>query len=87
MDVQQDVIDPTGRPATLLRIETEEVLHEWWFDPSSEQLLATRVSDPATGSMSALEIVEASGVSATTDDGARLSPAFIPAPVHDPAKP
>jgi hypothetical protein len=87
MDVQQGVTDPTGRPATLLRIETEGVVHEWWFDPSSEQLLATSVSDPSTEAASALEIVEASGVSAATDDGTQLSPTFIPAPVHDPAKP
>jgi hypothetical protein len=87
MDVQESVTDPTGRPATLLTIETEDVVHQWWFDPSSEQLLATGISDPGTGDMTALEIVEASGVSATTDDAANLSPAFISAPQHDPAKP
>jgi hypothetical protein len=87
MDVQEGVTDPTGRPATLLRIETEEVVHEWWFDPSSEQLLAMQVTDPGTGDVLSVMVVEASGVAATTDEGGQLNPPFIPAPVHDPAKP
>jgi hypothetical protein len=87
MAVQENVTDPTGRPATLLRIETEQVIHEWWFDPSSEQLLAMRTTDPGRGDVLSLEVVGGSGVSATTDDGHHLSPAFIPPPAHDPAKP
>ena len=31
--------DPFGRPAILLSTETEGALHEWFFDPDSEQLL------------------------------------------------
>jgi hypothetical protein len=87
MDVQQNVTDPTGRPATMLRIETEQVVHEWWFDPSSEQLLAMETLDPGSGNVTSVMVVGASGVAATTDDGGQLNPSFIPAPVHDPAKP
>lgn len=87
MDVQEGVTDPTGRPATLLRIETEAVVHEWWFDPSSEQLLAMRITDPGSGDVLSVMVVDASGVAAATDDGGQLNPSFIPAPVHDPAKP
>jgi hypothetical protein len=34
--------DPFGRPAILLTTETEGSLHEWFFDPESEQLLVER---------------------------------------------
>jgi hypothetical protein len=61
MNVTPAVTDPAGRPATLLSIETEGALHEWWFDPSSEQLLAMR-DTPGTGSAGAPTIVEAAGV-------------------------
>jgi hypothetical protein len=87
MAVTEASTDPTGRPATLLTIETEGVIHEWWFDPASEQLLATLVTDPATGDMIALEIVGASGVATSTDGQADLAQTFISPPVHDPDKP
>src|SRR5262249_9182183 len=87
MDVQDNVTDPTGRPATLLRMETEEVIRGGWFGPSSEQLLAMSVLDPGSGDVMSVMVVSASGVAAPTDDGGRTCPSFIPAPVHAPAKP
>ena len=64
MDVTQAVTDPAGRPAIRLSIETESSLHEWWFDPASEQLLAMRET-PTTGGPGAPTIVEAAGVTGT----------------------
>jgi hypothetical protein len=87
MSVTENATDPTGRDATLLSIQTEEALHEWWFDPGSEQLLAMRVSDAGSGQVLGLEVVQASGVTETTDDGGSLITSFVPPPVHDPAKP
>jgi hypothetical protein len=87
MSVTRDATDPVGRPATLLSIETEEVTHEWWFDPASEQLLAMRTSTPGSGDVLGLEIVRASGVAGSTDEGADLIASFVPPPAHDPQKP
>jgi hypothetical protein len=87
MSETQNATDPTGRAATLLSIQTEGALHEWWFDPTSEQLLAMRVSDAASGEVYGVEVVQASGVTESTDDDAALVTSFVPPPVHDPAKP
>jgi hypothetical protein len=42
MTVTGDATDPAGRSAILLSIDTEQILHRWWFDPASLQLMATR---------------------------------------------
>ena len=85
--VTQDATDPTGRAAVLLRVETEQQVHEWWFDPASDQLLAIRDADATTGQVFSVEVVQAAGVTDSTDDGADLVTSFIPPPVHDPATP
>jgi hypothetical protein len=38
--VQHDVIDPAGRAAISVEIETERRLKIWWFDPDSLQVMA-----------------------------------------------
>lgn len=44
--VRSGVVDPAGRPAVGVRIETEHQLHTWWFDPHSLQLLASTNVEP-----------------------------------------
>lgn len=44
--VRSGVVDPAGRPAVGVRIETEHQLHAWWFDPHSLQLLASTNVEP-----------------------------------------
>jgi hypothetical protein len=89
--VTQAATDPVGRPATLLTTTNGDGIEgEWWFDPSSEQLLARRFtvrSDSMTypnGTVFAIEIVQSSGVTAATGDGASLVKTFVPSPLTDP---
>jgi hypothetical protein len=91
VDVTPSTTDPVGRPATLLSIvNSAGIQDEWWFDPSSEQLLAQRYTIRTDsmvyprGSVAWLMIVEASGVTDATGDDSPLVKTFVPAPVTDP---
>lgn len=75
MHVTQDTTDPAGRPAILLSIETEYALHEWWFDPRSEQLLALRDTQDGHAPGDAT-IVQSAGIANSTDSS-RLDRRFF----------
>lgn len=77
VQVDRNAIDPAGRPAVEVTIETEYILHQWWFDPGSEQLLASRESDPAGRDGWYETIVQRAGIAASTDS-ADLTRSFIP---------
>jgi hypothetical protein len=66
MQVTPDTTDPDGRPAILLSIETEYTLHEWWFDPQSEQPLALRDTQDGHAPGDAT-IVQSAGIANSTD--------------------
>jgi hypothetical protein len=80
--ITQDAVDPAGRPALLLSVTTEETLHQWWFDPSSLQLLA-RQDGPAPSAGGLLQIVESAGI-VSGDDSTGLVSTFVPPPLHEP---
>ena len=88
---REGATDPVGRPATLLATTNGEGIEsEWWFDPTSEQLLAQRytvrtdsMSYP-NGTVFTIRIVAASGVTDSVDDGAAMAKSFVPSPVTDP---
>lgn len=91
VQVTQTATDPVGRPATLLStINGEGVESEWWFDPSSEQLLAQRYTvrtDSMTypnGTVFTINVVASAGVADSTDDGGSLEKSFVPSPITDP---
>jgi len=91
IDVVQNSIDPVGRPGILLRLQVQGTHEEYWFDPSSEQLLAWRTTIETDafpqypkGTVDGIEIVTASGVTDSTDDAASLAKSFVPAPVTSP---
>jgi hypothetical protein len=67
--------DPEGRPAILLTSNTEHIQHEWWFDPSSHQMLARR--DTFNNGSDDTEIVQAAGF-ASSVDAAHLERPLIP---------
>jgi hypothetical protein len=75
MHVVQQTNDLVGRPANELWIETEEQMHHWWFDPQTEQLLAS--GDLYADGTSWLWIVERSGVTDSTTS-TDLSRSFVP---------
>jgi len=79
VQVSEGVLDPVGRSAIELTVTTENMLHRWWFDPQTQQLMA-RQDDAASGG---IEIVEAEGF-ATSSDSAHTSADLVPAPLHDP---
>jgi predicted RNA polymerase sigma factor len=60
--------DPLGRDAILLTSDTEQQIHEWWFDPRTHQLLAA--SDGWT--------VVTAGVTPDTST-TQPDPVFVPA--------
>jgi hypothetical protein len=76
MQVTPGTTDPTGRPAVLLSINTESQLHEWWFDPQSEQLLAMR--DTPDGEAAGRATVIASAGIASSTDSNDLDRRFFP---------
>jgi hypothetical protein len=82
VQVTLDAVDPVGRPAVLLSVTTEEVLHRWWFDPTSLQVLA-RDDGSGAGSEGVLRIVEHAGVVAGDDSTELLRP-FVPAGEQQP---
>jgi hypothetical protein len=71
MAVTHDATDPTGRPAILLSINTEQRLHEWWFDPASLQLLTIREGDGYGGAT-----IESAGITGSTESS-DLSRVFV----------
>ncbi len=71
-----------GRPALLLSVTTEETLHQWWFDPSSLQLLA-RQDGPGPSPGGGLQIVESAGI-VSGDDSSELVSTFAPPPLREP---
>jgi hypothetical protein len=71
MTVTRDATDPAGRPAILLSINTEQRLHEWWFDPASLQLLAIREGDGYGGAT-----IESAGITSSTESS-DLSRVFV----------
>ena len=91
VDVVQGSTDPVGRPGTLLRLQIQGTQEEYWFDPTSEQLLAYRATIETDafpqypkGTVDGLRIVTAAGVADSTDEAARLVKSFVPAPVAAP---
>ena len=70
-------LDPTGRPAIELEVATETQLHHWWFDPETQQLLATQDDAGAVLVVEAEGFTGSSSVTRTTTD-------LITAPRHDP---
>jgi hypothetical protein len=77
VDVTRDATDPAGRAAIELSVTTEGSLHRWWFDPSSQQLLAAQdEGGPVT-------VVEAEAFTPGTTPRHAIAQ-LIPAPVHDP---
>jgi hypothetical protein len=91
VDVIQGSTDPVGRTGTLLRLQVQGTQAEYWFDPTSEQLLATRSTIETDafpqypqGTVTSIDIVTAAGVTDSTDDGAPLVKSFVPAPVTSP---
>lgn len=84
MHVVEQTTDPVGRPANELWIETEEQMHHWWFDPQTEQLLATG-SGYGDGT-SWLWIVERSGVTDSITS-TELARSFVPKTNEEPAPP
>jgi len=92
VDVVQSSTDPVGRPGVLLRLQVQGTQEEYWFDPTSEQLLAMQTtvesgnwipSMPA-GTVTAIEIVTEAGVTGSTDDGTPLVTSFVPGPATSP---
>jgi hypothetical protein len=65
--------DPVGRPAWSVRLTQGARVETWWFDPQSDQLLASVVVDSSTY----FRIYEAAGVVDGTGDRSP-QPAFIP---------
>ncbi len=72
--------DPVGRPAWSVRLEEGTRVNVWWFDPQSDQLLASEIVEPGT---SFYTIYEASGV--VGDIGATSTqPSFFPSTSEPP---
>jgi len=91
VDVVQGSTDPVGRTGVLLRVQVQGTQEEYWFDPTSEQLLASRstvetdaYAQYPKGTVTGMEIVTAAGVTGSTDDGAPLVTSFVPPPVTPP---
>ncbi len=63
--VDDRAVDPQGRSALLVTSQTEGKTSEWWFDPSSHQLMSVRESY-GDGSV-ATTVIEAAGVAGSTD--------------------
>lgn len=92
VDVVQDSTDPVGRRGILLQFHVQGTLSEYWFDPTSEQLLATRFTLESgiwapplpNGTVGEVQIVTAAGVTDSTGDGAQLVKSFVPAPTTGP---
>ena len=92
VEVVQSSTDPVGRSGTLLRLRVQGTQEEYWFDPTSEQLLAWQsthqngVTIPAmpAGTVTGMEIVTDAGVTDSTNDGAPLVKSFVPPPVTAP---
>jgi hypothetical protein len=83
MTVVRNATDPVGRPAVELKIQTEQMMHFWWFDPDSQQVLAREESSLDGRTVWSITIVEQAGIrSSTADDGEwvqRLVPDANPA--------
>jgi hypothetical protein len=71
------VLDPTGRPAIELQVTTETSVHHWWFDPETQQQLATQDDAGAVLVVEAEGFTGSSSITRTTTD-------LITAPRHDP---
>lgn len=78
MNFVQAGVDPLGRPAIELWIQTEDQIHRHWFDPQSEQPMA---SEDATLNGTPIDrtIVERSGLVNSTDSVHPANPFFPPA--------
>lgn len=74
--VDDRALDPQGRAAILLSTHTEDKRTEWWFDPSSDQLLASRETYDADGS-TITDVIEAAGIARSVETD-HLVRAFIP---------
>ncbi len=80
MHTVDGVTDPVGRNAIELRINTENQLHEWFFDPSTEQLLANVEFDQHGKAYSAV-FVESAGIVGSIGDHPQSGEVLVPAPV------
>lgn len=78
VQVNQDAVDPVGRPAIELTVTTEEALHTWWFDPQTQQLLARRWTPEGS-----FEVVESEGFT-TSSTSVHTVTDLVPAPEHAP---
>ena len=75
--VDDRAVDPQGRSALLLTSHTEDKTSEWWFDPSSLQLMSGRETF-GDGSVTT-NVIEAAGVAGSTDSD-HLTREFIASP-------
>jgi len=79
VETTTNTVDPVGRPAIELTVTTEDILHHWWFDPTSQQLLAR--SDGPASTADPIEIVEVAGI-VSSAESMDTSPSFVSPPVH-----
>jgi hypothetical protein len=75
--VDDRAVDPQQRSALLLTSHTEDKTSEWWFDPSSLQLMSTRETG-GDGSVTT-NVIEAAGVAGSTGSD-HLTREFITSP-------
>jgi hypothetical protein len=75
--VDDRAVDPSGRSAILLSTHTESKLTEWWFDPTSHQLMSARETYDDHGETTAF-VIEAAGIARSTDTD-HLVREFVPA--------
>jgi hypothetical protein len=76
--VDDRAVDPEGRAALLLTTRTEDKLTEWWFDPTSHQLLTSRETFDENDAVSTFTVVAAGAARSTDSD--HLTREFITSP-------
>jgi hypothetical protein len=85
MAVTRGATDPAGRPAVQLRIQTENQLHRWWFDPDSQQLMAMEESSVDGKTVWSITIVRQAGIRSSTADDSEWVQRFAPDASDSPA--
>ena len=88
MEVIDDTVDPTGRPATALHIVTESIDSTWYFEPQHLQVMAfvARATDDATEGQTPyrLRLVIGGGIVDGIGDVPQGREVLVPPPLHDP---
>jgi len=74
--VDDRAIDPSGRSAILLSTHTESKLTQWWFDPTSHQLMSALETYDDRGETTGY-VIEAAGIAKSTDTD-HLVREFVP---------